>query len=934
MRTKITKIFWAMAVGLFAMACGPEGTEGGADPVLTVDPTEISVQDDGVITGTTSKQAMVAVESTSDIAVSVDADAKAWLTATKMNKTTIRVTAKANKDGERTGNITVTNTEGLSATIKVVQMGMELSLTLDEDYVANPIAVEAEGKEFSLNVYANLPFAVSFDGEEQDWVSFEATESKVVVTVEETPLFEERTATLVIAPVDEAQAALAKKVVINQAAKTYAITATCVGLENGAVTVPAVDAELEFAVEANDLWTAASEAEWISIDPAEGSVSTTETLVVFSENTEAAERTATITFTCGTATQEVAVTQRGAGCFLEVEDVTEVVVASEETTVNIPFATNASSVSVSADANWVSGSADIEAGNIELSISENTGAAREAVVTITGSIVGYEDVVVTIPVKQGQMATNLAVNPDSGEEETANCYAIHAAGSYKFPATVKGNGALFLDGEGFEDESLTPASGFTIKEENIASASLLWSTKNAVDPVTQESTGLLTNVSYSAGYVYFDIETFEVGNAGIAIKDIDGTVLWSWHIWATPFDVNAAENTFPIGMTADGEGNEHVTGYAKPSTFMGLNLGATHSGNNGNATDEELTAAMGMMYEWGRKDPFVGGKIGGGNQVIYYHDMDIDLPEELIVMESTEAGFYTTTPPFGDLWETNEWAIAHPTVFLHSVGIYSDNCWLSNLPTDYGEPDPNCNSSAYWGHLWGNASSSNGSEGSKSIYDPCPPGWQVPCADHFHIITSHGDNIGPYYGCYAPWKYNVQETVDLINEYGFGEGVTTGFNPWAKKQNDNGTWSWDSDNAVQFSVNWKHGFNVFTGTSNTTDGASGDLVADATVDGSQDRNIEYLKDAGTVPMFLPAGGWRMGYNGNSLNSIGDVCRYHLNQPSNIAPEAATWTKYMGKAMSMWQDGSFYRDSAHRWNEWHGNGQAVRCIKPVEEIYEE
>ena len=59
MRTKITKIFWAMAVGLFAMACGPEGTEGGADPVLTVDPTEISVQDDGVITGTTSKQAMV-----------------------------------------------------------------------------------------------------------------------------------------------------------------------------------------------------------------------------------------------------------------------------------------------------------------------------------------------------------------------------------------------------------------------------------------------------------------------------------------------------------------------------------------------------------------------------------------------------------------------------------------------------------------------------------------------------------------------------------------------------------------------------------------------------------------------------------------------------------------------------------------------------------
>ncbi len=931
MRVNFTKIFWAMAVGLFAVACGPQEGNEGKDPVLTVDPTEISVQDDGVITGGTSKQAMVSVNSTSDIAVSVATDAKAWLTATKMNNSTIRVTAKTNSDSQREGIITVTNTEGLSATIKVVQMGKVASLTMDEDYEANPIAVEAEGKELSLNVYANVPFEVSVEGE-ADWVSVEATDSKINITVEESPLFEERTATLVVAPEDETLADLAKKVVLVQSAKTYAITATCVGLTDGAVTVAAADAELEFAVEANDLWTASADQEWVSIDPAEGSVSTTETLVVFSENTDAAERTATITFTCGSATQEVVVTQRGAGVFLEV-DATEVVVASEETTVTLEMNTNASSVSVSADASWVSGSADTDNGVIELSFSENGGAAREAVVTITGSIVGFEDIVVTIPVKQGQMATNLAVNPDSGEEETANCYAIHDAGSYKFPATVKGNGALFLDGEGFEDESLTPATGFTIAEENIAEATLMWSTKNAVDPVTQETTGLLTNVSYSAGYVYFDMPEFEVGNAGIAIKDIDGTVLWSWHIWATPFDVNEEANTFPVGMTADGEGNEHVTGYAKPSVFMGLNLGATHSGSNGTATDEEISASFGMMYEWGRKDPFVGGKIGGGNQVIYYHDMELDLPEELIVMESTEAGFYTTTPPFGDLWETNEWAIAHPTVYLHSVGTYGDNCWLSNLPTDYGEPDPNTNSSAYWGHLWGNASSSNGSEGSKSIYDPCPPGWQVPCADHFHIITSHGDNIGPYYGCYAPWKYNVQETVELIQEYGFGEGVTTGFNPWAKKQNENGTWSWDSDNAVQFSVNWKHGFNVYTGTSNTTDGASGDLVADATVNGLQDRNIEYLKDAGTNPMFLPAGGWRMGYSGSSLNQIGDVCRYHLNQPANIAPEAVTWTKYMGKAMSMWKDGSFYRDSAHRWNEWHGNGQAVRCIKPVE-VYEE
>jgi hypothetical protein len=157
MRVNFTKIFWAMAVGLFAVACGPQEGNEGKDPVLTVDPTEISVQDDGVITGGTSKQAMVSVNSTSDIAVSVATDAKAWLTATKMNNSTIRVTAKTNSDSQREGIITVTNTEGLSATIKVVQMGKVASLTLDEDYEANPIAVEAEGKELSLNVCGRSP---------------------------------------------------------------------------------------------------------------------------------------------------------------------------------------------------------------------------------------------------------------------------------------------------------------------------------------------------------------------------------------------------------------------------------------------------------------------------------------------------------------------------------------------------------------------------------------------------------------------------------------------------------------------------------------------------------------------------------------------------------------------------------------------------------
>ena len=94
--------------------------------------------------------------------------------------------------------------------------------------------------------------------------------------------------------------------------------------------------------------------------------------------------------------------------------------------------------------------------------------------------------------------------------------------------------------------------------------------------------------------------------------------------------------------------------------------------------------AFGLLYQWGRKDPFLGcSDINGkGNSRAA---STIEWPSAI------ESG-----PSSG----TIEFTIAHPTTFITSYGD-----WL------YNKSD---------GSRW------QGKKESKAVYDPCPPGWKVP----------------------------------------------------------------------------------------------------------------------------------------------------------------------------------------------------------------
>lgn len=216
---------------------------------------------------------------------------------------------------------------------------------------------------------------------------------------------------------------------------------------------------------------------------------------------------------------------------------------------------------------------------------------------------------------------------DLAARESANCYIVNNFGNYCIPP-VKGNSTLAI--------------------ENIASVDVLWETYNNDEKVVPGT--IVTDISYASGKILFTVpKDYREGNALIAAKDADGTILWSWHIWVN---------------TRKMEGKNYgLTGV----NFLPYNLGAV-----GECGEVE---SYGLLYQWGRKDPFVGAM---GNS--------LPLTAEIAGTARTEADASTL-----------EASIANPTVLFKT----SSNDWLT-------EPDNT---------LWG---------GSKTIYDPCPAGWKVP----------------------------------------------------------------------------------------------------------------------------------------------------------------------------------------------------------------
>ena len=371
----------------------------------------------------------------------------------------------------------------------------------------------------------------------------------------------------------------------------------------------------------------------------------------------------------------------------------------------------------------------------EFTITAKINGKDYPVATKTAPSAGLEaGKVYHITPEQLTIAPEDALTVNLSANGTANTYIVsYPATTYTFDATVKGNGVERSFTWSESDAEIT--RGYTSADLEIAPASvgLVWyNTPKTADGYVNVSPVTLESVSYNpeTGMASFTTPAgFVVGNVLLAAYDAEGTVLWSWNIWAAGESYDADAASRPV-----------ANGYV----MMDRNLGAAAGPEVMGTSDE--AKAIGNYYQWGRKDPFpaaaeyvsVSGVTGG--------DRSWGLPAHTPV-EAFRQPADKQTLGFTDLiFGTDAASNCRPLSTILGTGFTVDEAvaesvkypyrWMSWSGSNSDKDNYNWTRSDLsgmengrsWKYLWGNPDKDpqdEASDNDKTIFDPCPPGWKV-----------------------------------------------------------------------------------------------------------------------------------------------------------------------------------------------------------------
>lgn len=143
-----------------------------------------------------------------------------------------------------------------------------------------------------------------------------------------------------------------------------------------------------------------------------------------------------------------------------------------------------------------------------------------------------------------------------------------------------------------------------------------------------------------------------------------------------------------------------VTDYDPSSQAPKLNGLSWMTRNLGALSDDydETGSAKGFVYQWGRKDPFPSGAGWNDLNDITVYDASGTAATDLFANEQVTAS------------NNLQNAVEHPTTFYYGTRIGDDYYdWLT------------ADGTAKNNRLWETAA-----DGSKTLFDPCSPGWRVP----------------------------------------------------------------------------------------------------------------------------------------------------------------------------------------------------------------
>lgn len=365
---------------------------------------------------------------------------------------------------------------------------------------------------------------------------------------------------------------------------------------------------------------------------------------------------------------------------------------------------------------------------------------------------------------------------------TANCYIVDAPGWYIFPmvygnavhngapnpsAYTSAGGGLKVFKNHLGNDIISPYINDNMPDEASMpkAAYLVWQDVQDMirphfdyEPNPNDSSPTYIAEAYGGkGGIRFYIDKTKIsqGNAVIAVSNRPPTInstdhtfelpeaIWSWHIWVTRFDFEEEDKT--IEVTA----HDHNRKFR----FMPFNLGwCSESGQTiryykehevkvkiSAGGEEEIISIVkkshiayprgnNPYYQWGRKDPFIGanGWYSSNNKVRYNYIGWAD----------------TNNPPRLTDDSSDENAKNRPTTreALHLL-IQRPDTW-HNPPRKPGtNGNPWASDNETYANLWeGRPGLDPNAPILKTVYDPCPVGYQVCHYNAFTGFTTTGDN--------------------------------------------------------------------------------------------------------------------------------------------------------------------------------------------------
>ena len=324
---------------------------------------------------------------------------------------------------------------------------------------------------------------------------------------------------------------------------------------------------------------------------------------------------------------------------------------------------------------------------------------------------------------------DLSTHDSHGNEtacNTANCYVVNAPGYYKLPL-VYGNAIK-------NGEANTSAYGGTaiahtggtiggpylksIATPNTGEGSAVMMWQDAEGLVSKKSDEIMVVKEDEDYYLHFIIpyETVQSGNAVLAVKDTNGNIMWSWHIWVTPVDItktievtnltNYKYYLMPlhlgwVSMDGDLEICPTRSMYVRILQEASGLVATFHVSQQKTADMANYRYGYCPFYQWGRKDPMLPS-CG-------------DAMEDHVQDSTSDGTRWTSTTTKPDLATT----IKNPNIFY---GKNQNGYWTTNQ---------NAN-------LW-NANGTTGFSDAtivKTIYDPSPVGYHIPPSNFGTFMAS------------------------------------------------------------------------------------------------------------------------------------------------------------------------------------------------------